>query len=252
MNYEDIHLLGVRIHKVTVEQLLNQIIIYALDPRKRIIVNVNIKAMNLAWDLEWYKDFLNSADLVFCDGMGVVYGANLSGYSMVVRHRMTCPDWLESLSLLCEQNAVSLFLLGGSPGIAWSAREKLLSIAPDLRVTAHHGYFDKSGSENLRVLDMIRDFKTDILYVGMGMPLQERWIIDNFERIEASVIMPLGACLDFYVGERSRARRWFTDYGFEWLSRLVTEPKRLWRRYLIGNPLFFWRILREHIRRYID
>ena len=79
------------------------------------------------------------------------------------------------------------------------------------------------------------------------MPLQERWILDNISRIEARVFLPLGACLDFYTGTVYRGPRWMTDYGFEWLTRLIIEPQRLWERYILGNPLFLYRVLKQWI-----
>jgi N-acetylglucosaminyldiphosphoundecaprenol N-acetyl-beta-D-mannosaminyltransferase len=83
--------------------------------------------------------------------------------------------------------------------------------------------------------------------VGFGMPLQERWILDNINRIEARVFLPLGACLDFYTGNVYRGPRWMTDRGLEWLTRLFTEPQRLWERYVVGNPLFFYRLLKQRV-----
>jgi len=81
------------------------------------------------------------------------------------------------------------------------------------------------------------------------MPLQEQWILNNIERINARVFLPLGACLDFYTGTVYRGPEWMTNRGLEWLTRLVTEPHRLWERYVIGNPLFFYRIFKEQLRK---
>ncbi len=109
----------------------------------------------------------------------------------------------------------------------------------------HHGHFEKSGAENELVIQKINEFQPGILYIGFGMPLQERWILDNINQIEARVFLPLGACLDFYTGTVYRAPRWMTDHGLEWLTRLVTEPQRLWERYILGNPLFFYRVFKQ-------
>lgn len=242
---ESISVLGVRFHKLTREQLFSSILAFALSPDKQIIAHVNIKAINLAYRLPWYRDFLNKADLVFCDGVGVALGAKILGYSIQLQHRMTCPDWIERLAFVCEQNDISLFLLAGQPGVAQNAIRELLKIAPQLNVASHHGFFAKQGDENQRVIEKINQFHPGILYVGMGMPLQEKWIIENADKLNARLIMPLGACLDFYVGEVARAPRWMTDHGFEWLGRLLIEPHRLWKRYLIGNPLFIWRVLKQ-------
>ncbi len=77
------------------------------------------------------------------------------------------------------------------------------------------------------------------------MPLQEQWLRANWDRLDVRVALPAGAMLDFVSGATPRGPQWLTDNGFEWLTRLVIEPRRLWRRYLIGNPLFLWRILQQ-------
>lgn len=248
---ESLDLLGVRIHTLTRHQLLQAIIVAAQAEagRKTIIANVNVHAMNLACEQPWYRDFLNRASLVFCDGFGVALGARLAGYRLAAQHRSTCPDWIEELGRLCRQHNCSLFLLAGRPGVAAAAAQKLQNVAPGLRVAAQHGYFDKAGPENEQVIAQINAFKPDILFIGFGMPLQEKWIQDNFDQVETRLFLPLGACLDFYTGQIYRGPHWLTDHGFEWLTRLLIEPKRLWRRYLIGNPLFMYRVLKHRLRR---
>lgn len=245
--FEEVTLLDIRFHKVRVCQLINYVVQSAQLKKKTVIGNVNVKAMNLAYEQAWYRDFLNKSDLVFCDGFGVLLGAKLLGYSVESVHRMTCPDYIENFAQTCAQHDVSLFLLAGQPGVVEKTIEKFKTIAPNLRVQGHHGYFDKSGDENEQVIQTINQFKPDILYIGFGMPLQERWILDNMERIDARVFLPLGACLDFYTDTVYRGPRWMTDRGMEWLSRLFTEPQRLWERYILGNPLFFYRVIKQRI-----
>ena len=201
--------------------------------------------MNFACEMPWYKEFINRSDLVFCDGFGVLLGAKICGCGVKSEHRMTCPDYIENLALACELENASLYLLAGKPGVIEKAIAKLKVVAPNLDIKGHHGYFHKSGVENEYVIDEINQFKPDVLYIGFGMPLQERWIIDNFDQINAKVFLPLGACLDFYTGVVNRGPTWMTDRGLEWLSRLGTEPQRLWQRYVVGNPLFFFRLLKE-------
>lgn len=246
-SFDEVALLKTRFHKVRVCELIDYIVKAAQFDKKTIVGNVNVKAMNLAYEQPWYRDFLNKSDIVFCDGFGVLLGARLLGYSVQSVHRMTCPDYIENFALACEKQEVSLFLLAGKPGVVDKTIEKLTSIAPKLRIQGHHGHFEKSGAENDYVIQKINEFKPGILYVGFGMPLQEHWILDNIARIEARVFLPLGACLDFYTGTVYRGPRWMTDRGLEWLTRLVVEPQRLWERYIVGNPLFFYRIFKQRI-----
>jgi N-acetylglucosaminyldiphosphoundecaprenol N-acetyl-beta-D-mannosaminyltransferase len=246
-NFDEVIILDTRFHKVTVTELIDYVVESAKLKKKTIVGNVNVRAMNFAYEFTWYRDFLNNAELVFCDGFGVLLGAKLQGYSLQSIHRMTCPDYIENLALACEKQNVSLFLLAGKPGVVEKAITKLTTIAPNLKIQGHHGHFEKSGNGNDVVINKINKFTPGVLYVGFGMPLQERWILDNINQIEARVFLPLGACLDFYTGSVYRGPRWMTNRGLEWLARLFTEPQRLWERYVVGNPLFFYRLLRQRI-----
>ncbi|QSJ19016.1 WecB/TagA/CpsF family glycosyltransferase [Nostoc sp. UHCC 0702] len=241
--FDVVTILNTKFHKLTVNQLIMYIVEVAKINKKTIIGNVNVRAMNFAYELPWFRDFINKSDIVFCDGFGVLLAAKLYGYSVRREYRMTAPDYIEDLAKACQDNHLSLFLLAGKPGVVDKAITKLLAIAPNLRIEGHHGYFEKSGIENDAVIQKINEFKPDLLYVGFGMPLQERWILDNMSQINTKVFLPLGACLDFYTGSVYRGPRWMTDRGLEWISRLFTEPQRLWQRYLVGNFLFFYRIM---------
>ena len=246
--FDEVNIFKTRFHKITVNELLDYVISSSQIDKKTIVCHVNIRGMNLAYELPWYRNFLNNASLVFCDGFGVLIGAKLLGFSVESVHRMTCPDYIEDLALACEKHDTSLFLLAGKPGVVDKTIAKLTAIAPNLRIEGNHGYFEKNGAENDAVIDRINKFKPGVLYIGFGMPIQERWILDNLERVEAKVFLPLGACLDFYTNSVYRGPKWATDRGFEWLTRLVTEPRRLWKRYVLGNLLFFYRVFTNYSR----
>ena len=246
-NFSEIKILNTKFHKLTVQELISYMVESGQIDKKTIVANVNVRAINFACDLPWYQKFINDANVVFCDGVGVIIGAKILGYDLESIHRMTCPDYIESLALACEQKNVSLFLLASKPGVTDIAIQKLLAIAPNLRIAGHHGFFEKTGNENDLVIEKINQFKTDILYIGFGMTLQERWILDNYDKIAARVFLPLGACLDFYTESVYRGPRWLTDNGFEWVTRLITEPTRLWERYVVGNPLFIYRVIKQRI-----
>ncbi len=247
--FDEVNLLGTKFHKLKVYELIDYIVKASKLKHKTTISNVNVRGMNFAYKLPWYREFINQSDLVFCDGFGVLLGAKICGCKINSSHRMTCPDYIENLALSCERENVSLFLLAGKPGIVDKAITKLKNIAPNLIIAGHHGYFDKSGEENELVIQRINEFKPDVLYVGFGMPIQERWIRKNIDKIETKVFLPLGACLDFYTGAVYRGPSWLTNNGFEWLARFFTEPKRLWERYVIGNPLFFYRVFLQLLKK---
>jgi len=150
---------------------------------------------------------------------------------------------------MCEKKGHSLYLLGGAPGIAQKAGLMLSEKYPGLEIAgAHHGFFEKDGMANNIILSKINDRSPDILLVGFGSPLQEGWIHDNFERIDATVVWAVGGLFDFVSGNVRRGPRLMVDHGLEWLFRLIVEPGRLWKRYLIGNSLFVGRVLRMRFR----
>jgi N-acetylglucosaminyldiphosphoundecaprenol N-acetyl-beta-D-mannosaminyltransferase len=238
-----VRLLDVRVDNIAGDQLLRAIEHFILEKRKVIIANVNIQAMNLACQDRWFRDFLNQSEIDFCDGSGVKFAAKLIGRP--IQYRITYAEWVWDLAQYCERHHISLFLLGGRPGVAEKAASQLEQQYPALRIAGiHHGHFEKrpGSPENARVIEEINAAKPDVLIIGLGMPLQEGWLAQNWDRIDAMVALPAGAVFDYVSGELRRAPRWMTENGLEWLGRLLIEPRRLWRRYLLGNPLFFWRV----------
>lgn len=244
-----VNIFGVRIHALTVAEL-HHILAETIDQRRRaLVLHVNVHCLNLANEQPWLRDALNQAEIVFCDGAGIILGARLLGQH--IPERITYADWFWQLGEMAAAKEYSMYFLGAKPGVARKAAEKMRERFPRLQIAGvRDGYFDKTtGSpDNEAVIREINDLSPDILTVGMGMPLQERWLHDNWSRLNARIGLAGGAVFDYISGDLQRAPRWMTDNGLEWLGRLVIEPGRLWRRYLIGNPQFFLNILRERFR----
>jgi N-acetylglucosaminyldiphosphoundecaprenol N-acetyl-beta-D-mannosaminyltransferase len=145
-----------------------------------------------------------------------------------------------------------MFFLGTRQEVVKKAATVLKEKFPQLRILGvHHGYFNKTvtSSENQEVVASINALQPDILVVGFGMPAQEKWILENRDGLNVHIIFPVGAFFDYLSREVVRAPRWMTDHGFEWLGRLWIEPRRLWRRYLMGNSLFAWRVLLQKLQK---
>lgn len=241
-----VELLGVRIHDLSPDELISRITQYCLSGDLAVLANVNTHAMNIAYDNTEFRHYLNNASINFCDGVGVQLGARLLGEE--IRYRLTPPDWIERLASSCVANDLSLYFLGAKSGVAERAARNLEDLVPGIEISGtHHGYFDKSknAAENVRIVDEIDSGKTNVLLVGFGMPQQENWIKENLGNLAINVVIPVGALFDYMAGDIYRAPRIVTDQGFEWLARLFVEPGRLWRRYIIGNPLFIWRVLKQ-------
>ena len=248
MKTDNVEIFGVKIHPVEVEELHWKIDNFINNGSHALILNVNINCLNLAFENEWLRSFLNSAELVFCDGAGVVLGARLLGKS--IPERITYADWMWQLAEFASNHNFSFFFLGGRPGIPAKAAKRLGEKFPGIKILGtHHGYFDKmDGSlENEKVIKTINQMSPNILIIGFGMPIQERWLMENWEKLDANIVLTGGAVFDYISGDLHRAPAWMTDNGLEWLGRVLIEPRRLWRRYLIGIPLFYWRIFLQGV-----
>ncbi len=234
---------------LTVEELHVEIGRLVRGGKRGLVLNVNAHCLNLCYEDPKLRDFLNGAEVVFCDGAGVRLAASI--LSRRIPERITYAEWAWRLAAFAAAQGFSLYFLGGRPGVAREAARRLIESFPDLKIVGvRHGYFDHSAgsAENEAVVAEINAAAPDILLVGLGMPLQERWLMENGHRLDVGVALTGGAVFDYVSGGLRRGPRLLTDNGFEWLARLFFEPRRLWRRYLVGNPLFLLRVLKQ--RRY--
>ncbi len=247
-DFEQISLLGVRVNLISLDQLIHHTLCTIRERGKGVITYVNVHAINLAYDIKWFRNFINVSQVTFCDGFGVKWAARLL-YDRKL-HRLTPPDWFGRLAGECSRNGFSMFFLGTRQEVVEKAAAVLNAAYPALKIVGvHHGFFDKkmNSPENCAVIAQINALQPDILVVGFGMPAQEKWILENQDQLNVHVIFPVGAFFDYLADEVARAPRWMTDNGLEWLGRLIIEPRRLWKRYILGNPKFFWRVFLHHI-----
>jgi N-acetylglucosaminyldiphosphoundecaprenol N-acetyl-beta-D-mannosaminyltransferase len=243
---EKVNILGVQVASVRLQDVLDLIRRTVERKQRALITHVNITGALLAYENEWMRQFLNASDLVYCDGMGVKLGAKLLGWD--IPERFTLADWIWQLVALAEEEGFSIFLLGNPPGIAEAAAARLRARMPKLNIAgAQHGYFEKSPDhpENLDVLEKINASEADILLVGFGMPIQEKWLQENWDRLEVNVAISVGALFEYVAGDLKRGPRWMTEHYLEWLARMVISPHRYANRYIHDAPLFLYRILHQ-------
>lgn len=215
-------------------------VLRAVRQRGRLtILYVNAHCMNVRQRDASYGRILDQAELVYCDGTGVSLGARLAG--LEAPRRMTGADWIDPTAAFARDHGLSLFLLGGETGVAAEAGEILQARHPGLQIVGTASGFDLTAA----TVEAINQARADILLVGMGTPTQEKWIDAHRQEIEAPVVWAVGALFDFITGRIPRGPRWMTQHGLEWLCRLAAEPRKLWRRYLIGNPAFLYRVWRQ-------
>lgn len=243
------NIFDVPVHALTLARLHEYIEQFILTKKHALVLHANVHGLNLAYEQLWFRYFYQQADVVFCDGAGVMLGARVLGQR--IPQRITYADWMWQLAEFAASKGFTLFLLGAQPGVAEKAAECLRDRYPRLQIAGiHHGYFDKTTDSpaNINVVAQINAVKPDILLVAFGMPQQEQWLMENWPSIAASVALTGGAVFDYVSGELRRAPRWMTDNNMEWLGRLLIEPQRLWKRYIIGNPVFMWRVLKQRVQ----
>jgi exopolysaccharide biosynthesis WecB/TagA/CpsF family protein len=212
------------------------------DITPQLVVLANANTLNLAHELKEYKKVLQSAALILRDGTGVGWAVKRKGIFPL--HNFVGTDFVPDFCKYTCQKEYRLFLLGAKPGVAKVAANKLEKLAPGLIITGyHHGYFKKN--ETYEIISRINNTRSDILLVAMGNPRQEIWIERYIDKIDVPVCIGVGALFDYLSGRVIRAPRWMLNAGMEWVFRLVVEPKRLWKRYLIGNTQFIIRFYRE-------
>jgi N-acetylglucosaminyldiphosphoundecaprenol N-acetyl-beta-D-mannosaminyltransferase len=180
------------------------------------------------------RSYFKRAKFTHVDGMSIVILGRLFGHEVAPNHRVAYTDWLPFLMREAVEKSWRVYYLGSAPDIVKVGAAKLRARFSGLHLKTHHGYFDPSSvHENEAVLKDIAAYKPDLLMVGMGMPRQERWIEENFDRLSTKVILASGAALDYVAGAIPTPPRWMGRVGLEWAYRLCSEPRRLGSRYLI-------------------
>lgn len=240
-------LLGVRVDAMTMDDLHALIARAVTEQRRWIVANHNTHSIYLHQRDAKMRAFYAQARCAHLDGMPLVLLGRLRGLPLRPEHRTTYADWVRPLLRFAARRRFRVFYLGSRPGVAERGAAILRAEIPGLEIATHHGYVPPAPDhpENRRVLAEIARYDPDILMVGMGMPRQEHWILDNLDQIRAHVILPAGACMDYVAGAVRTPPRWMGRFGLEWLHRLAVEPRRMWRRYLL-EP---WLVLAFALRR---
>lgn len=205
------------------------------------VTYLNAHNFNLAFKNNYYRRILKLADLVYADGWGVVWAARLFGQRLP--GRLTTKDFFEDFCRRAEKEKISIFLLGSEEKVIKKMIRILKNKFPQINIKGwQNGFFDKSEKRN--ILRRINRLRPDFLIVGMGSPKQEKWLYNNLNKLNIKVGWCVGGLFNFISSEKPSCPRWLGDLGFEWLFRLLTEPKKLWKRYLIGGPEFIYRAIR--------
>jgi N-acetylglucosaminyldiphosphoundecaprenol N-acetyl-beta-D-mannosaminyltransferase len=189
------------------------------------------------------RAMVNNAALAVPDGMPLAWIARIRGEPLT--RRVYGPDLMLAFCRMAAQRGYRSFLLGGAPGQPEILADRLVDWFPGLSIAGTLATPERplTPEANARAVEAINRAGADVVWVGMGAPVQERWMAENRANVEAPVLVGVGAAFDIHTGRVRQAPHWMQRAGLEWLFRLTREPGRLWRRYLIGNPLFMWKLL---------
>jgi len=228
---------AIRVDATNYREASNQIIEWAGHGESRYVCAAPVSSVMEAYDDSKLQHMFHNADMVTPDGMPLVWSLRLLG----VRHatRVYGPDLTLSVLASAALNGVPVGLFGGMPAVADLFSQRMCERFPGLRIVFNYSppFRELSSEEDAQLVARIEESGTRILLVGLGNPKQERWMAMHKGSV-AAVMLGVGAAFDFLAGTKPQAPRWLMGLGLEWMFRLLTEPRRLWKRYLKHNPRF--------------
>ncbi len=237
------NILGVGVSAINMQQALDQMVCW-IEQRGRVYIVVapvhTVMESQFSAD---YRQLLNQADMITPDGMPLVFLSRWLGQPHV--RRVYGPDVMLNFSRLSADRGFRHFYYGGAEGIPDLLAETLTAKFPGLQVVGTYSppFRPLTLEEDQAIIDMINAANPDVVWIGLGCPKQDIWMAQHRDKLNAPILIGVGAAFDFLSGQKSQAPRWMMRYSLEWLYRLLQEPRRLWRRYLLCNPLFILLVL---------
>ncbi|MFW5700083.1 MAG: WecB/TagA/CpsF family glycosyltransferase [Cyclobacteriaceae bacterium] len=203
---------------------------------------LNAHCFNISQQNSEYRHAINKSDLLLNDGIGIRLASFLA--NIKIGENLNGTDLIPEILALASIEKKKIYFLGGIEGVAEKAAFRIKRLIPGIQITGYRsGYFKDQEQENL--IEEINNSGAEILILGMGVPKQELWAFRNTSLLtNIKIIIAGGAILDFISGHVRRAPLWIRKIHMEWLYRLAKEPKRMWKRYIIGNFIFFFNLLR--------
>jgi len=236
--------LGVRVDAVQIPEVISRITGWVEERRAgNYIAVTGMHGIVEAQQNQKFFTILNQASLVVADGMPLIWIGRRYGFEL--RRRVYGPELLDTF---CRATGgrYSHFFYGGAPGVAEKLGE-ILQRRFGIRVGGTYSppFRPLNAFEKCRLQKIVRNAQPDVLWVGLSTPKQETWMAEFRDLLGVPVMIGVGAAFDFLTGRTSQAPHWMREHGLEWFFRLVTEPRRLWRRYLIGGSRFVWQVALE-------
>jgi len=241
------NILDCRFDRITLAQTVEHCMEFCRQPRSsHTIVTINSAGLVMMRDDETFRRACMSGDLVVADGVPVLWAGRLLGEPLP--GRVAGVDLMAALLSAAARQGLRVYFLGAKPEIIDALVVRCREQYPGLVVAgARDGYFDRAESD--AVVAHIRDAQADILFIGMPSPFKEVWAQAYKRALETPVIIGVGGSFDVLTGHVKRAPPWMQKSGLEWSWRLLMEPRKMWRRYLVGNSRFIFMLLRALLQR---
>lgn len=231
---------GVPIDDYTTSEFISRLEELVDRPEQALVCPVNADILNQCYTNLWLRSFIASADMVQAESAGILLAAKLKGVAF--SGKITSNEVIYDLAEAWEGKHFSIYFLGGPEGQAEAASVKLKQRFPGFKIAGfHRGHLN--AAETDAVIAEINDLRPSILMVGFGCPAQEVWLGEHRSSLNVPLVWPIGNITSFIAGTVKTAPMWMKRNGLEWLYRLYLEPRRMWRRYVLGNPLFVFRVL---------
>jgi N-acetylglucosaminyldiphosphoundecaprenol N-acetyl-beta-D-mannosaminyltransferase len=244
-----INICGVEIDRYNFDEVLERIVNHAVAGRSpAYVVTPNaMHILSLQKDAP-FREIYRQAFLVVPDGVSLLWSAKF--LNTPLNGRVNGTDLFERLCAVAAAQELKVFLLGGRPGAADTAKQILAARHQGLEIVGTYcpPYGFESQSAELALINAkIKAANPDLLFVGLGAPKQEKWIAANYQELGVPISVGIGVSFELVANMVSRAPVWMQKTGLEWLFRLIVEPTRLWKRYVIGNPLFILLVLKQRL-----
>jgi N-acetylglucosaminyldiphosphoundecaprenol N-acetyl-beta-D-mannosaminyltransferase len=237
-----------KIHAVAIEDVLMRIQEWVNEKSKtHYVVAANVHVVMEGCHNEKMKAALGQADLVTPDGMPLVFVGKLRGFSL--RQRTDGPGLMEAALKQGAPIGWRHYFYGSTPEVLAVLQSKIRERWPEIQIAGSYSppFRTLTVEEDQAVVNEINAASADILWVGLGCPKQELWMLTHKDMLRIPVMLGVGQAFDLLAGTRQRAPRWMCNIGLEWFYRFIHEPRRLWKRYLINNPWFILLVLHEQI-----
>lgn len=238
------HILGVSIDALGWNEAIARLLSWARNNESRYVTICNAHVVVTASQDSAYRSVIESSDMATPDGAPVAWMLRRQGFAG--QQRINGPDLTWALARSCEEEGVSVFFYGSTAETLYKLHHCLLAAFPALQIAGMESppFRPLSAEEDAQAVERMNASGAGIVFVGLGCPKQERWMAEHRGRVQA-VMIGVGAAFDFHAGTVSRAPAWMRNNGLEWLHRLASEPRRLWKRYLVTNSLFVIGAIRQ-------